>query len=94
MFNWFRGKTKTKDVAKDRLRVVLMQDRLSLSQGLMEEIKDEVIMSISKYVEIDRPGIEFTWKETDRKRALVANIPVMSIKRGANSNDRVTQRSY
>ncbi|MGI6662676.1 MAG: cell division topological specificity factor MinE [Bacillota bacterium] len=94
MFNWFRQRTKTKDVAKDRLRVVLMQDRLSLSHGIMEEMKDEVIMAISKYVEIDRPGIEFSWKEIDKRRALVANIPVISIKRGATSNDRVTQRSY
>lgn len=94
MFNWFKQRNKPKDVAKDRLRVVLMQDRMSLTHGVMEEMKDEVILAISKYVEIDRPGIEFSWREIDHKRALVANIPVISIKRGATGNDRVTQRSY
>jgi cell division topological specificity factor len=94
VFNWFRDRSKPKDVAKDRLRVVLMQDRLSLGHGIMEEMKDDVIMAISKYVEIDRPGIEFAWKEIDRKRALVANIPVISIKRSATGNDRAAQRPY
>lgn len=94
MFNWFRDRNKPKDIAKDRLRVVLMQDRLSLSHGIMEEMKDDVILAISKYVEIDRPGIEFTWKEIDRKRALVASIPVISIKRSATGDDRASQHPY
>ena len=46
MFNWWRQRTKAKDVAKDRLRVVLMQDRLSLSHGVMEEMKDEVQITV------------------------------------------------
>jgi cell division topological specificity factor len=94
LFNWFGQRKKPKDVAKDRLRVVLVQDRLSLAPALMEEMKDDVILAISKYVEIDTAGIEFSWKELDKQRALVASIPVVALKRGRTANDRASQRSY
>lgn len=64
-----------------------MQDRISLAPQSVEQMKDDVILAISKYVEIDRKGIEFSWKNIDRKRALVASIPVISVKRSGTSND-------
>ncbi len=94
MFNWFGRKSTPKDVAKDRLRLVLMQDRISLAPRALEQMKDDVILAISKYVEIDRSGIEFSWKDIDSKKALVASIPVVSVKRGGMTNDRITQRPY
>ncbi len=94
MLNWFGRKQAPKEVAKDRLRLVLMQDRLSVAPQTMEQMRDDVILAISKYVEIDRSGIEFNWKDIDRKRALVASIPVISVKRGVSSNDRTAQRPY
>jgi cell division topological specificity factor len=94
VFNWFKRKSTPKDVAKDRLRLVLMQDRISLAPRALEQMKDDVISAISKYVEIDRSGIEFSWKDIDRRQALVASIPVLSVKRGEILNDRATQRTY
>jgi cell division topological specificity factor len=94
LFNWFSAKKKPKEIAKDRLRVVLVQDRLSFAPALMESMKDDVILAISKYVEIDTGGIEFEWKDLDRRRALVASIPVVALKRGLTSNDRASQRPY
>lgn len=94
LFNWFSAKKKPKEIAKDRLRVVLVQDRLSLAPALMESMKDDVILAISKYVEIDTGGIELEWKDLDRRRALVASIPVVALKRGLTSNDRASQRPY
>ncbi len=94
LFNWFGARPKSKEVAKDRLRLVLMQDRLSVAPAVMEEMKDDVILAISKYVEIDTSGIEFSWKDIDRKRALVASIPVVALKRGRAANDRASQRPY
>ncbi len=94
LFNWFSRKKTTKEIAKDRLRVVLVQDRLSVAPALMEQMKDDVILAISRYVEIDTGGIEFAWKEIDRRRALVASIPVVALKRGWTANDRAPQRPY
>lgn len=94
LFNWFRSRQKSKDVAKDRLRLVLMQDRLSIAPAIMEDMKDDMILAISKYVEIDRPGIEFSWKDIDQKKAIVASIPIIAVKRGRTANDRASQRPY
>lgn len=93
-FNWLSTKKKPGEIAKDRLRVVIVQDRLSLAPALMEEMKDEVVLAISKYVEIDPSGVEFDWKDINRKRALVASIPVISTKRGMTVNDRAAKRPY
>jgi len=90
----FGRKSRSKEVAKDRLRYVLMQDRLSLAPHAMEKMKDAVVMAISKYVEVDPRGIELSWKDVERERALVASIPVKSVKRGVTQDDRASQRPY
>ncbi len=84
---WFRRKEQSKDVARDRLKLVLMQDRLALAPHTMEQMKDAVIMAISQFVEIDESELEFDWKGSERKKALVASIPVKSIKRRGKAND-------
>jgi cell division topological specificity factor len=95
MFDFlFRRKSKSKNIAKDRLKLVLIQDRLAISPHVMEKLRDDVIMAISKYVEIDADNTEFMWKDIDRQKALVASIAVKSVKRGVITNDRASQRSY
>lgn len=88
----FGRKSHSREVAKDRLRYVLMQDRLSLAPQAMEKMKDAVVVAISKYIEVDPRGIEFSWKDVEQKRALVASIPVKSVKRGVAQDDRASQR--
>lgn len=72
-----RGEPSSRDIAKDRLRLVLVQDRVNLSSEKMNELKDELIKVISKYVEIDRDGIEISLTQTARQSRLTANIPVV-----------------
>ena len=52
-FDFFK-KNNSKDEAKSRLKLVLMQDRAMLPSGVMERIKDDIIQVLSKYVEIDQ----------------------------------------
>jgi len=73
--------SKTK--AKERLRLVLVHDRSSLSPGLVESLKEELIQVISKYMEIDESGLEVNLDQSDDSVALVANIPVRNVKRPA-----------
>ena len=68
-------------MAKDRLKLVLMQDRLAIAPHTMEQMKDAVIVAISRFVEIDDKGLEFEWKGSENNRALVASIPVRSVRR-------------
>lgn len=72
-----RGEPSSRDIAKDRLRLVLVQDRVNLSSEKMNELKDELIKVISKYVEIDRDGIEISLTQNARHSRLTANIPVV-----------------
>jgi cell division topological specificity factor len=67
----------SREIAKDRLRLVLVQDRVNLSSEKMNELKDDLIKVISKYVEIDRDGIEISLTQSARQSRLTANIPVV-----------------
>lgn len=79
LFKKDEGTGRSKKVAKDRLKLVLIHDRANISPSIMEEIRKDIIASISKYVDIDvdRLNIEMAEVEDDgRKTALVANIPI------------------
>lgn len=78
---FFRGPDNSKEQAKERLRLVLVHDRASLSPGLLESLKGDLIDVLSKYMEIDEPGLEVNLDKSDDSVALVANIPVKNVKR-------------
>lgn len=71
----------SKNVAVERLRLVLVHDRASVSVGLMESLKEDLIDVISKYMEIDEETMEVNLNNSERSAALIANIPVKRIKR-------------
>jgi cell division topological specificity factor len=72
-----RSEPPSGDIAKRRLRFVLVQDRMNLSPEKMTELKDELISVITKYVEIDREGIEISLTGNGRQNLLTADIPVI-----------------
>ena len=84
MFN--KGREKSKNVAKERLKLVLVHDRADLSPKFLEMIKGDIIRVITEYAEIDETNLDI--KLTRMKRegedsstsALVANIPITRIK--------------
>ncbi len=66
--------------AKNRLRLVLMHDRTQLSPALLEQMRDDMVDVISKYVEIDQSALELNLESAGDESntiALVANIPVL-----------------
>ena len=77
---------KSKDAAKERLHLVLMQDRANVSADFLDLMKQEIIDVIKKYIEIDESAIDvkLTNKEngdgTKGAPALYANIPILNIK--------------
>ena len=79
-------KTKSGDVAKDRLKLLLVSDRANCSPEMMEMIKNDIIQVISKYMDIDPAGldIQLTETESDGRNgvvpALFANIPIKDVK--------------
>ena len=79
----------SKDAAKERLHLVLMQDRANVSADFLELMKQEIIDVIKKYIEVDEKEIDvrLTNKENDDwtngAPALYANIPILNIKNDA-----------
>ncbi len=72
----------SKRMAKERLRLVLVHDRASVAPQVMEMLKGDIIEAISRYMEIDETAMEITLDRGDSSVALLANIPIRSLKRG------------
>ena len=93
VLKFFKGISKkkqienqSKDTAKERLHLVLMQDRANVSADFLELMKQEIIEVIKKYVEVDEEAIDvrLTNKSNDDGTngapALYANIPIVNIR--------------
>lgn len=91
--NFFRKLIKSdkkeagsRDAAKERLHLVLMQDRANVSADFLELMKQEIIEVIKKYIEIDEKEIDVRLTNqanedgTNGAPALYANIPILNIK--------------
>ena len=90
---------KSKDAAKERLHLVLMQDRANISADFLALMKQEIIEVIKKYIDIDESAMDvrLTNKEnndgTNGAPALYANIPIMNIKDEVRKTAQVEQNS-
>lgn len=78
---FFKDDTTSKDIAVERLRLVLVHDRANISPGLMEALKEDLIAVISKYMDIDEEAMEINLNSGELSAALVASIPVKRIRR-------------
>ena len=83
------GSKTNKEEAKERLHLVLMQDRANVSADFLDMMKQEIIDVIKKYIDVDENDIDvrLTNKQnsdgTTGAPALYANIPIISIKNEA-----------
>lgn len=75
LFNLFQ-RNKSAQSAKDRLRLVLINDRVNISPAVISELKDELIAVISKYIEIDPQLVHVQIDSEGRTQKLVADIPL------------------
>ncbi len=76
----FGRNEKSKSVAKDRLRLVLMHDRADIPAPMMDKMRHELLVVLSKYVEIDESALEVTLDRADETVALIANIPIRRVR--------------
>ena len=93
ILNFFKklGKNENKETsgsktkAKERLHLVLMQDRANVSADFLEMMKQEIIDVIKKYIEVEENEIDVRLtnevKEdgTTGAPSLYANIPIVNI---------------
>ena len=88
---FFRKKEPSSgNVAKDRLKLVLVHDRVNCSSQVLEMLKGNIIKVISNYMEIVEDGLVINITQTRSEDnsgtvpVLYANIPIKSMRRNAN----------
>lgn len=85
LLKMFSNKTTPKDIAKDRLRLILIHDRGDIAPEVLENIRREVMEVISKYIEIEAGDVDISINKSDDVcgeggSALVANIPIKNVR--------------
>ena len=82
----FKKEESSKNVAKERLKLVLIHDKANVSPQFLEMVKGEIIKVIKKYMEIDEECLDIQLTKTKSDAgdrvvpALVANIPILNVK--------------
>lgn len=78
------GRQTSGATAKERLRLVLMSDHLSLAPEMVDAMKRDLVDVISRYVEVDRDKIDVHFEHQDKALAMLANIPITGVNRNGN----------
>lgn len=75
------GKKNSADSAKERLQLVLIHDRTDLTPAELESLRDDLVATISRHVEIDATAMQFGMEHDGRSQRLVADIPIKRVPR-------------
>lgn len=81
-------KNGSKDLAAERLRLVLIHDRMETSCDFFDEMERELMGVIEKYVEVDSDLTNVSISRSDKSIALEANIAIKNVKRPARAGKR------
>ncbi|MEL6349816.1 MAG: cell division topological specificity factor MinE [Myxococcota bacterium] len=74
-----RRTKSSKEEAKQRLKFLLIHDQVDLTPAQLEEMKNEIIAVLEKYVEINSEETEFRLERSEDSIALVSSIPVQRV---------------
>jgi len=76
--------TKSASQAKERMKLVLIHDRVNMNSNTLDSLKDEIINVISRHVDIDPEAVRIEMAQDGRQQRLIAEIPLKpSRRRGA-----------
>jgi cell division topological specificity factor len=79
------GKKNSAESAKERLQFVLIHDRMDLTPAELDSLKDDLIATISRHVEIDAQAMQIGVEHDGRSQRLVADIPLKAARRAGRS---------
>ena len=72
---------KSKDAARKRLQLILVLDRIGVAPDLLEAMKTDIMLSISRYLVVDEGSLEMDMKRSGESVVLVSNIQVKEVVR-------------
>ena len=75
------GKKNSADNAKERLQLVLIHDRTDLTPAELDSLRDDLIATISRHVEIDAQAVQIDVEHDGRSQRLIADIPLKAARR-------------
>ena len=81
MMNFLFGRKKSANSAKETLQLVLIHDRTDLTPVELESLKDDLIETISRHIDIDPKAVSINVAQDGRSQRLVADIPLRSVGR-------------
>jgi cell division topological specificity factor len=82
LLNWIFGTpaNSSGSLAKDRMRTMLVHDRLELPAGRLEILQEELLAVVQRYFELDKETTQFDLQQYERRAALIANFRLLRSK--------------
>ena len=81
IIRWIKGEQESKEVCKSRLKLILAYDRTEISPEILDALRDDMFLTISKYFDIKEDDVVMNISKNEETVALMANIPIMGMKR-------------
>jgi cell division topological specificity factor len=80
-FDRLFGRKNSAESAKERLQLVLIHDRTDLTPAELDSLRDDLIATISRHVEIEAQSVKIGMEHDGRSQRLVADIPLKNAAR-------------
>ncbi len=80
-FDRLFGTKRSAESAKERLQLVLVHDRTDLTPAQLDALKDDLLKTIARHIDIDPQAVQIALERDGREQRLVADIPLRSVAR-------------
>ena len=75
----YKDRQSSSEIAKQRVRLVLIQDRVELAPDVMQQMKEEILEVVSRYMVVEDDFIEFEVRRLEELIMLVSNIEIKDV---------------
>ncbi len=72
----FWGRSNSGEIARSRLKLLLVSDQAGLSLGLLDQIREDMEDVLSRYAEIDGSRVESRLKREKEEEVLFTSFPI------------------